>query len=482
MKWIDALKVYNAGKIWCVPRKGTPEYDEVKKIMNRTKPEEVEKRNVERREKATEQLKALDTRKKIEERREKEKEASRDAVKVLQDTKPRTTVDRIAEITEQIQQELKDGMVSFDYDLGWKPDTKETLQSGGNRGVRSMYRHLVDNTAEMIDVAKLKERKRELEGKKDENNAKELDGILYNLEHWKPVNAYFGASYNYNTKTQKKDTFDEVVGKALEDYQAFAEDVNKRRRNPIRNITIRHRINADGSRTLQASWDVNREKYTYPYFVRQYDILPVFRFREGTTLASMEAEERKEQEEVEARMKAQEEKKAEKEKDPVYVLTKRIEKLQDESNDNYRKREREFNKKYPYAIRHTLVGEEKAQRDKDYAEDRKKYDEEQKQIDVLKKELSDLKKKVKQKQDKDPDVIRLKKEIEKLKKEAEEDSLKRDRELNKKYPAETRFTLVGAESAQRDKDFAEDRKKSKEYRERIEALEKELSDLKKKIR
>ena len=76
MKWIEALKVYNAGKSWCVPRKGTPEYDEVKKIMNRTKPAEVEKRNVERREKSLEQLKALDTRKKIEERREKEKPKS----------------------------------------------------------------------------------------------------------------------------------------------------------------------------------------------------------------------------------------------------------------------------------------------------------------------------------------------------------------------------------------------------------------------
>jgi flagellar biosynthesis GTPase FlhF len=71
MKWIEALKQYNAGKSWCVPRKGTPEYDEVKKIMNRTKPEEVEKRNVERREKSLEQLKALDTRKKIEEERKK---------------------------------------------------------------------------------------------------------------------------------------------------------------------------------------------------------------------------------------------------------------------------------------------------------------------------------------------------------------------------------------------------------------------------
>ena len=73
MKWIEALKIYNAGKTWCVPRKGTPEHAEVMRIMNRTKPAEVERRNVERREKAIEQLKALDTRKKIEERREADK-------------------------------------------------------------------------------------------------------------------------------------------------------------------------------------------------------------------------------------------------------------------------------------------------------------------------------------------------------------------------------------------------------------------------
>lgn len=31
--WVDALKIYNKDKKFCVPKKGTPEYDEVKKIM-----------------------------------------------------------------------------------------------------------------------------------------------------------------------------------------------------------------------------------------------------------------------------------------------------------------------------------------------------------------------------------------------------------------------------------------------------------------
>ena len=35
MKWIEALKKFNSGKgEWCVPRKGTREYDEVMSIMN----------------------------------------------------------------------------------------------------------------------------------------------------------------------------------------------------------------------------------------------------------------------------------------------------------------------------------------------------------------------------------------------------------------------------------------------------------------
>ncbi len=34
MKWIEALKEWNTGKgTWCIPRKGTPEYDEVRRLM-----------------------------------------------------------------------------------------------------------------------------------------------------------------------------------------------------------------------------------------------------------------------------------------------------------------------------------------------------------------------------------------------------------------------------------------------------------------
>lgn len=72
MKWVEALKIFNRGKgMWCIAKKGSPEYDEVKKIMNSTKPEVVEARNVERRAKATEQLKEVAS--KAEVRREEAK-------------------------------------------------------------------------------------------------------------------------------------------------------------------------------------------------------------------------------------------------------------------------------------------------------------------------------------------------------------------------------------------------------------------------
>lgn len=41
MRWVEALRIWNAksGGTWCIPRKGSPEYDAVKKIMGPTKKE-----------------------------------------------------------------------------------------------------------------------------------------------------------------------------------------------------------------------------------------------------------------------------------------------------------------------------------------------------------------------------------------------------------------------------------------------------------
>ena len=35
--WIQALKIYNKDKCWCVPRKGSNEYAKVKVIMDKLK-------------------------------------------------------------------------------------------------------------------------------------------------------------------------------------------------------------------------------------------------------------------------------------------------------------------------------------------------------------------------------------------------------------------------------------------------------------
>lgn len=68
--YIEALKDFNAGKpSWCIPRRGTSDYLFIRKMMDRTTPAAVAERNKEREAKATEQLKALDTRPKIENRR-----------------------------------------------------------------------------------------------------------------------------------------------------------------------------------------------------------------------------------------------------------------------------------------------------------------------------------------------------------------------------------------------------------------------------
>jgi hypothetical protein len=57
MKWMEALKHYNSGKaMWCIPKKGSPEYFDVRALMTHDSHKDVEARNVERREKSVAQL------------------------------------------------------------------------------------------------------------------------------------------------------------------------------------------------------------------------------------------------------------------------------------------------------------------------------------------------------------------------------------------------------------------------------------------
>lgn len=62
MKWVEALKVWNGkkGGTWCIPRKGSAEYDEVRAIMDRSKPAAVAARNKATSAKALEQLRGVE--------------------------------------------------------------------------------------------------------------------------------------------------------------------------------------------------------------------------------------------------------------------------------------------------------------------------------------------------------------------------------------------------------------------------------------
>jgi len=143
------------------------------------------------------------------------------------------------------------------------------------------------------------------------NKVSALKGILANVDAWTPTNCCYGSSHNYNTKTHNTHKHDAVVEQALDDYKLFADKVNEKRRTPIRNITIRTRIDADGSRTLEASWTIHRDTYIHHYFIRNYQILPEFKFLNGTTVEGLEAEAKKEQDEKDAKKKALADKKAE---------------------------------------------------------------------------------------------------------------------------------------------------------------------------
>lgn len=118
MKWVEALRIFNKNRgMWCIAKKGSPEYDEVKKIMNSSKPEAVAKRNEERKEKSTEQLKEVvsasekrreEARRKYAEKiaemeHHKKREESREiAIKKLRDVETETKSRNIKKKTEVV--------------------------------------------------------------------------------------------------------------------------------------------------------------------------------------------------------------------------------------------------------------------------------------------------------------------------------------------------------------------------------------------
>jgi hypothetical protein len=331
--WIDALRRYNlGGTSWCIPRRGTAEYEKV--MMLRKGAEDVKPQPRRRTIKA--RIK--------EEKPEPEPESHAEIPMVAE--KP---VDRTEEINEEIKKELADGKVSVSYDLGWKPATKETIVSGAYRPYQAGdYKWVLGLTEkpDVMDLAKLQEiaDMKETEENKDRRNlAKDL---LTRIKAWRPINAYFGRHSTYDIKKGEAET---ALKPALVDYKEFAEEVNKYRGTPIRNITYRSKFNPDGTRTMDMYWTITRrynlwsdtKKYhesTTPYYHRYYQLEPEFKVLRGsTTVKAMKEEEEKEKAEAE---KAKAEKEAKKEADPRTAIKKKLEEVRSRVDDAIRDRGR----------------------------------------------------------------------------------------------------------------------------------------------
>jgi hypothetical protein len=319
-------------------------------------------------------------------------------------------MDRIADITAQIAEEGKTGRFSFEYDLGWTHDSKQSLVSGGDRQLRHAYYVLIDSAGTEVDVAKVSSRieEREAEVRRmctqlrempaetrgslegaievERNRIAKSASILTNVSNWKPENCYWGTGYNYNTKEHNTERHDAVVEQALDDYKLFADDLNKTRGNPIRNIAIRTRINGDGSRTLDASWAIYREGgFTHYYYGREYQILPEFKFLRGTTLKSIADDEQRETDEKEAKRKAF----ADKKDQPVYILKKKIDACEDEMDAWNRESQRARYERFPYGVKRTA--EEQVEWRKMYDAHNERFDEYSTTLEKLRKELREAK-------------------------------------------------------------------------------------------
>jgi hypothetical protein len=250
-------------------------------------------------------------------------------------------VDRTEEINEQIKKELADGKVSVSYDLGWKPATKETIMSGGDRRREAGdYKWLLGlaETPDVMDLAKLQEiaDMKETEGNADKIRlAKEL---LMRIKAWRPLNAYFGSHSNYDVKKGEEES---AIKPALVDYKEFAEEVNKYRGTPIRNITYRSKFNPDGTRTMDMYWTITHRYFSEgnkkyhetvtPYYHRYYQLEPEFKVLAGsTTVKAMKEEEEKEEAEKAKAKSEKETKKAEKEKEKTEKEKAKEEKAKEE--------------------------------------------------------------------------------------------------------------------------------------------------------
>jgi len=284
--------------------------------------------------------------------------------------------DYIAAAEKKIKEELKDGKVSVEYELAWKPEDKN-VDSGARRSDRTIgdYKYVLGKSGDVkeLDLNLLKERIKELEANtpQDKNKIEIGKEVLHDIETWKPKNEYYGQEQNYHTQTKKYTEKEPTanIKKAIEDYQEFADTINKHiRKNPIRNIYYKTVYRPDGTGGLTMYWNVRRQVdksskddvYYYRddhYYVRHYDIAPHFKFTGGDTVKKVEEreeEERKKEAEEEARKKKAAEKK---EADPRTAWKKEINDLDDEFDKELKLRNR-YTRGTPEFAKHEEVMDE----------------------------------------------------------------------------------------------------------------------------
>lgn len=335
------------------------------------------------------------------------------------DEMPALEKDYIAAAEHKIADELKEGKVSIEYELGWKPEDKNVV-SAARRPERdiSTYRYVLglpsSDIITELDIHKLKEKVKELEALKPETNSREdykLDAskdLIKRIESWKPKDEYYGKEQNYHTETKKYTEKDPSANtkKAIDDYQEFADKVNKLRNSPIRNIYYTTVYRHDGTGGLSMYWRIVRSKTevingkTYDYvmplhkYVREYDIAPEFKFKSGASIKQVKEEleeEAEEEKKKEEKKKTAVDKKAEKKKAEEEKTKKRLEKEAEKEAEKDKEEKRKLDadlkagKNTQRVLRYKLKLLMEA-----YEKDEISYEDMKKQAKAIKEEFSKL--------------------------------------------------------------------------------------------
>lgn len=373
--WIDALRIWNAGNTsWCIPRKGTPAFEQVMKIRKGEKEaksikeirEELERKTAPspKKEKVSvsfsiespseKKVKSVKT-----EKSSTENNVGMEQQKMAQppddDEMPPLEKDYMMDIEDKIEEEKKKGVFSLEHDLPWKPEDKNVI-SGTRRPERMLdsYKYVLGTqSVDKLDIHLLKEKVKELEAANPKDYKVEIGKeLLQTIPSWKPEDEYYGKEHNYHTDTKKYTEKNPTtnVKKAVEDYQEFADQINKLRKTPIRNIYYRTVYRPDGTGGLQMYWNIrrmvkegNKIHYQDDYkFIRNYNIAPEFKFVGGSIISKVKQEieeEEKKEEQKETKKAEKETKKAEKEKEKVEKEKKRMEKDVGKEKEEQRKLE-----------------------------------------------------------------------------------------------------------------------------------------------